>query len=364
LEWIPTTPWSWVILDEAQAIKNHASQQSRAVRKLKATARIALTGTPVENHPGDLWSLFDFINPGLLGNASQFRTFLTKLRNDQKENFAPLRRLVSPYILRRLKTDKSIIADLPDKTEVKVFCGLSPAQAKLYSQTADDLKNALATATGLERRGLVLGYLMRFKQICNHPDQLTKTGGYDPKASAKFQRLATLCEELASRGEKALVFTQFRELTDPLEACLAQVFSRRGLILHGGTATKERQLLVDQFQREGGPPFFVLSLKAGGTGLNLTAASHVIHFDRWWNPAVENQATDRAFRIGQRNPVLVHKFVTSGTLEEKIDAMISGKQDTADAILTGGTEKALTEMTDSELLDFVRLDLSHAESSL
>jgi len=198
---------------------------------------------------------------------------------------------------------------------------------------------------------------MRFKQICNHPDQLTKSGAYEPSHSAKFTRLATLCEEIASRGEKALVFTQFREMTDPLEACLADVFARRGLVLHGGTPVKERQRMVDAFQRDEGPPFFVLSLKAGGTGLNLTAASHVIHFDRWWNPAVENQATDRAFRIGQKRNVLVHKFITSGTLEEKIDALLADKQDTADAILAGGSEKALTEMNDAELLAFVQLDL-------
>ena len=203
---------------------------------------------------------------------------------------------------------------------------------------------------------------MRFKQICNHPDQLTKFGNYDPSSSAKFTRLGALCEEIASRGEKALIFTQFRELTDPLEQCLAAVFGRRGLVLHGGTPVKERQNMVQKFQRDDGPPFFVLSLKAGGTGLTLTAASHVIHFDRWWNPAVENQATDRAFRIGQKRNVLVHKFITSGTLEEKIDALITEKQDTADSILTGGGEKSLTEMNNTELLDFIRLDLKATEA--
>jgi non-specific serine/threonine protein kinase len=203
---------------------------------------------------------------------------------------------------------------------------------------------------------------MRFKQICNHPDQLAKSGAYDPAHSAKFLRLAELCEEIASRGEKALVFTQFRELTDPLESHLARVFGRGGLVLHGGTAVKRRQEMVDRFQREDGPPFFVLSLKAGGTGLNLTAASHVIHFDRWWNPAVENQATDRAFRIGQKRNVLVHKFVVAGTLEERIDALIGEKQNVSDAILSDGAEKSLTEMSDAELLDFVRLDLDRAET--
>jgi SNF2-related domain/SNF2 Helicase protein/Helicase conserved C-terminal domain len=360
IEWLAATRWGWVILDEAQAIKNHASQQSKAVRKLHASARIAMTGTPVENHLGDLWSLFDFINPGLLGGSSQFANFAKRLNDDRVDGYAPLRRLVSPYILRRLKTDKAILSDLPDKTEMKVFCGLAPAQAKLYQQSAESLAKALETSTGMERRGLVLAYLMRFKQICNHPDQLTRSGGYDPAHSAKFTRLAALCEEISSRGEKALVFTQFRELTDPLEAAMAKVFGRGGLILHGGTAIKQRQNLVNDFQRDDGPPFFVLSLKAGGTGLNLTAACHVIHFDRWWNPAVENQATDRAFRIGQKRNVLVHKFITSGTLEEKIDALITAKQDTADAILSGGAEKSLTEMNNRELLDFIRLDIKSA----
>jgi len=358
LDWLTDITWNWLILDEAQAIKNHSARQSKAVRKLTANARFALTGTPVENHLGDLWSLFDFLNPGLLGSASQFQIFVKTLRSENADHYAPLRRLVSPYILRRLKTDKTIISDLPEKTEMKVFCGLTRSQGRLYQQTAAALKEALETAKGMERRGLVLAYLMRFKQICNHPDQLTKTGAFDPAESAKFQRLIALCEEMAARGEKALVFTQFRELTEPLATCLAKVFSRRGLVLHGGTPVKARQRMVEDFQREDGPPFFVLSLKAGGSGLNLTAASHVIHFDRWWNPAVENQATDRAFRIGQHRNVLVHKFITTGTLEEKIDTLISGKQDTADAILSGGAEKSLTEMNDSELMDFIRLDLS------
>lgn len=358
LDWLASFSWGWVILDEAQAVKNHTSRQSKAVRALRSFARFALTGTPVENHLGDLWSLFDFLNPGLLGTASQFQAFVKSLHTENADRFAPLRRLAGPYILRRLKTDKTIITDLPEKTEMKVFCGLAPGQARLYQQTADSLRKSLETATGMERRGLILAYLMRFKQICNHPDQLTKIGSFEPGQSAKFQRLTALCDEITSRGEKALVFTQFRELTEPLAACLATVFARPGLILHGGTAVKERQHLVDTFQRDDGPPFFVLSLKAGGSGLNLTAASHVIHFDRWWNPAVENQATDRAFRIGQRRNVLVHKFITSGTLEEKIDAVLTGKQDTADAILTGSVEKNLTEMTDSELLDFIRLDLT------
>jgi SNF2 family DNA or RNA helicase len=275
-----------------------------------------------------------------------------------------LRRLVSPYILRRLKTDKAIISDLPDKTEMTVFCGLSNAQAKLYQQTANTLIKELQSADGIQRKGLVLTYLMRFKQICNHPDQLAGHGGYEPLHSAKFQRLQELCAEIESRGEKVLVFTQFREITEPLAECLSGVFGRSGLVLHGGTPVKQRQTMVENFQREDGPPFFVLSIKAGGTGLNLTAASHVIHFDRWWNPAVENQATDRAFRIGQQRNVLVHKFVTSGTLEEKIDRMLAEKQHTADQILTGGAEKSLTEMSDDELLNMIQLDIEKTEAHL
>jgi SNF2 family DNA or RNA helicase len=357
LDWPVATDWSWIIIDEAQAIKNHGTRQSKAVRKLRAQVRFALTGTPVENHLGDLWSLFDFINPGLLGTQKQFSDFAKNLREQQGGHYAPLRRLVAPYILRRLKTDKTIISDLPDKTEMKVFCGLTTAQAKLYRQLATQLEKELESSEGIQRRGLVLAYLMRFKQVCNHPDQLTKTGDYAATASAKFQRLAEICEEIASRGEKVLLFTQFRELAEPLETHLATVFGRGGLILHGGTAVKARQGMVERFQRDDGPPFFVLSLKAGGTGLNLTAASHVVHFDRWWNPAVENQATDRAFRIGQQRNVVVHKFVTSGTLEEKIDALITEKQQTADAILDGAAEKVLTEMSNAELLDFIRLSL-------
>ncbi|MDF7806546.1 DEAD/DEAH box helicase [Pontiellaceae bacterium B12219] len=363
LEWPSETEWSWAILDEAQAIKNHTTRQSKAVRALKADARIALTGTPIENRLGDLWSLFDFLNPGLLGSASQFSAFTKSIQSDNHEHYAPLRRLVSPYILRRLKTDKSIISDLPDKTEMTVFCGLNPPQAKLYKQSVQSMLKELKETEGIQKKGLVLTYLMRFKQICNHPDQVTGEGDYLPKHSAKFQRLEELCSEIESRGEKVLVFTQFREITEPLADCLAGVFGRPGLVLHGGTPVKKRQEMVEAFQREDGPPFFVLSIKAGGTGLNLTAASHVVHFDRWWNPAIENQATDRAFRIGQKRNVLVHKFVTSGTLEEKIDRLLAEKQKTADQILTGGAEKALTEMSNDELLALVSLDLEKAETS-
>jgi non-specific serine/threonine protein kinase len=274
-----------------------------------------------------------------------------------------LRQLVRPYLLRRLKTDRSIISDLPDKTELTAWCSLGKKQAVLYEQSVRELAGKLETLEdGIQRRGLVLAFLMRFKQICNHPSHWLGDGAFAPGDSGKFQRLAELCEELASRREKALVFTQFREMTEPLAARLRDLFGRPGLVLHGSTPVKQRQELVAAFQRDDGPPFFVLSLKAGGTGLNLTAASHVIHFDRWWNPAVENQATDRAFRIGQKKNVLVHKFVCRGTIEERIDALITDKKALADSVLgpDGGGEKLLTEMSNDELLRFVALDLKSA----
>ena len=362
LDWLAANPWRLIILDEAQAIKNPGAGQTKAVKKLKAPARIAMSGTPVENRPGDLWSLFDFLNPGLLGSGADFTRCIRAIQKSKAPDFSPLRRLVQPYILRRLKTDRSVIADLPDKTELSVSCGLSRKQAALYEESTHEMAKRLKEADGIQRRGLVLAFLMRFKQICNHPSQWLADGSFDPTDSGKFRRLAELCEEIASRQERALVFTQFQEMTGPLAAFLRGVFGRPGLVLHGGTPVKERARLVAEFQRHDGPPFFVLSLKAGGSGLTLTAASHVFHFDRWWNPAVENQATDRAFRIGQRRNVLVHKFVCRGTLEERIDAMIQEKRAIAESLLggEGSADSLLTEMNNEELLRFVSLDLGSA----
>ncbi len=359
--WLSEVDWRLVALDEAQAIKNPGSRQTKAVKRLRAESRIVLTGTPVENRLSDLWSLFDFLSPGLLGSQRQFKEFVKRLEARSENRYAPLRGLVQPYILRRLKTDKSVIDDLPEKTEVRAFCGLVKRQAALYAKMVQEMADALENLDGMQRRGLVLAYLMRFKQLCNHPSHLLGDGEFAPDASGKFLRLAEICEEIASRQEKALVFTQFREMADPLAGFLANIFGRPGLILHGGTAVKGRKRLVDQFQADGGPPFFVLSLKAGGTGLNLTAASHVIHFDRWWNPAVENQATDRAFRIGQRRNVLVHKFVCRGTVEERIDALIEEKTALARDLLEGGADKMLTEMSDAELIKLVALDVEKAQ---
>jgi SNF2 family DNA or RNA helicase len=365
LDWLAAREWQLLVLDEAQAIKNPGAKQTRALKRLRARARIVLSGTPVENRLGDLWSLYDFLNPGLLGSASEFSRCIKSLQEATPPDFTPLRQLVRPYLLRRLKTDRAIIDDLPDKTELTAWCQLTKKQAALYEKSVRELAEKLESISdGIQRRGLVLAFLMRFKQICNHPSHWLGDGAFDREESGKFQRLAALCEEIASRQEKALVFTQFREMTDPLAAHLNELFGRPGLVLHGSTPVKERQELVTRFQREDGPPFFVLSLKAGGTGLNLTAASHVIHFDRWWNPAVENQATDRAFRIGQKKNVLVHKFVCRGTVEERIDALIREKLALADAILgpDAGAEKLLTEMSNDELLGFVALDLKSALS--
>ncbi|MEA1927735.1 MAG: DEAD/DEAH box helicase [Candidatus Auribacterota bacterium] len=359
-EWMREMNWHLVILDEAQAIKNPSTRQTRAVKKLKAEARIALTGTPVENRLSDLWSLFDFLSPGLLGSAAKFKKFVKSLENREHDRYAPLRNLVRPYILRRLKTDREVISDLPDKSEIKAYCGLEKRQAVLYQGAVEDLAGSLEASSGMKRRGMVLASLLRFKQICNHPSQLLGDGEYNPVRSGKFRRLREICEEISSRQEKVLIFTQFREIIDPILAFLTGVFGRPGLVLHGGTPVKKRRALVEAFQGEDGPPFFVLSLKAGGTGLNLTAASHVIHFDRWWNPAVENQATDRAFRIGQHRNVVVHKFICRGTIEEKIDALIEEKTQLADGILSGGAGTLLTEMTDENLLSIVSLDIKRA----
>ncbi len=358
--WMQEAAWDLAIIDEAQAIKNPGTKQTKSVKMLKGNARIALTGTPIENRLGDLWSIFDFINPGLLGNASLFSDYAKKLAKNAQADYAPLRELVRPYILRRMKSDKRIIADLPDKTEVKAWCMLTRKQTALYQGSVEELAKRLQEAEGIERRGLVLSFLMRFKQICNHPSQWLGEQSWAESESGKWQRLRAIAEVVAEKQEKLLLFTQFKEITAPLEAFLADVFGRPGLVLHGGTPVKKRGEMVRAFQEDERLPFFVLSLKAGGSGLNLTAASHVVHFDRWWNPAVEDQATDRAFRIGQKRNVLVHKFICKGTLEERIDALIDSKQRLSRELLQGGDEVDITSMGNDELLDLLKLDIGAA----
>lgn len=364
-KWLGDVNWQAIVLDEAQAIKNAGAAQTKAIKSIPGTIRIALTGTPVENHPGDLWSLFDFCQPGLLGTATEFKKFVkAKDANELSQRLGALRKLVRPYVLRRMKTDPRIISDLPQKTEMRIDCGLTRTQATLYRTITKELDEALDSAEGIQRRGMVLAALMQLKQVCNHPSLYLKQSDFPAKDSAKFSELETICRTLIEKQEKMLVFTQFQSMCRPLSEFLSEVFGQPGLELTGKTATRKRQQLVKQFQDEDGPPFFVISLKAGGTGLNLTAASHVVHFDRWWNPAVEDQATDRAFRIGQKRNVIVHKFVCRGTLEERIDDLIHSKRKISRELFDDDSgEFNLTELSNEELIDFVSLDLSKATTT-
>jgi len=353
-DWIQQTSWNYVILDEAQAIKNPGTKQTRAIKQLRAANRIAMTGTPVENRLSDLWSLFDFLNPGLLGTAKEFST-LTKGLGDDPQGYARLRQVVSPFILRRLKTDKAIIADLPDKVEVKTWAAMSKKQTVLYTTLIENVREMLEQSEGIQRKGLILSALMKCKQLCNHPAQYHGQELFAEKDSGKFARLREICETIHDKRERVLVFTQFKELTEPLSRFLATIFGREGLVLHGSIPVGQRKALIERFQGPEYIPYFVLSLKAGGVGLNLTAANHVIHFDRWWNPAVENQATDRAFRIGQKKNVMVHKFLTQGTVEEKIDHMLTVKAQLAGEIVAASGEQWITEMGNEELLQLFAL---------
>jgi len=343
--------WNYVILDEAQAIKNPGTKQTKAVKALNANNRIIMTGTPVENRLSDIWSLFDFVNPGLLGNAKEFGEF-TKQLASAPDGYAGLRNVVSPFILRRLKSDKTIISDLPDKVEMKCWAPMSKKQAVLYREIIEGINQALEEAEGIQRKGLILSALIKFKQLCNHPSQYLGAELFEEKESGKFQRLREICETIYEKREQVLVFTQFKEMTEPLSRFLATIFQREGLVLHGSVPVGQRKKLIETFQGPDYVPFFVLSLKAGGVGLNLTAANHVIHFDRWWNPAVENQATDRAFRIGQKKNVMVHKFLTKGTIEEKIDRMLMEKAKLSDEVVAASGEGWITEMSNDELRDF------------
>jgi SNF2 family DNA or RNA helicase len=352
-------PWRRAVLDEAQAVKNAATQAAIAARGLKAPRRIAVTGTPVENRLADLWSLMEFANPKLLGSATDFkqRFALPIERHDDEAAGERLRALTQPFMLRRVKTDRSVITDLPEKFEQDVVCSLTAEQAALYQNVVSDMLRRIYGAEGIERRGLVIATMTKLKQVCNHPAQYLRDGSRIAGRSGKLARLEETLEEVLAAGEKTLLFTQYAEFGEMLRTHLTARFGREVMFLHGGTGRTERDDMVARFQAEdrSGPPIFVLSLKAGGTGLTLTAATQVIHVDRWWNPAVEDQATDRAFRIGQSRTVQVRKFVTAGTLEEKIAEMIQGKRGLA-ASIVGTGEGWLTELSTSQLRELFTLD--------
>ncbi|MFK7873256.1 MAG: DEAD/DEAH box helicase [Oligoflexales bacterium] len=352
--WLKEHSWNLVILDEAQAIKNANSQQSQTVHQLISRCRFVMTGTPIENRLSDLWSLCHFFSPELLGSKKSFQTLQEQMK--AKKNYAPLKKLLQPYLLRRKKTDPEIAANLPQKTEMKTYCQLSVSQMKAYQKVILELKQELIVGEGQSRQGAVLKSLMALKQICNHPSQYLQDGLYDVHQSGKFERLSYLARDIHECGEKVLVFTQFKEITDILENFLASIFGHSGLVLHGGVSASKRQEMVKIFQQVSGPSFFILTVKAGGTGLNLTEASHVIHFDRWWNPAVEQQATDRAFRIGQKKSVIVHKMICKGTIENKIDALIDAKLHLTQQIIENQEEIPISQWSDQDILDFVQLD--------
>ena len=356
LEFLQAVPWASIILDEAQNIKNPETKQSQAARALSADYRIALTGTPVENHVGDLWAVMEFLNPRLLGTQNSFkqRFFIPIQRDRNQEAAEQLRRLTGPFILRRLKTDKSIIADLPEKMEIKTYCTLTREQATLYAAVLRETTRVLEETDGIQRKGVILATLSKLKQICNHPAQFLADNSVIEKRSGKVSRLVEMLEEVIDEGGGALVFSQFAKMGEILKQYLQEVFGREVLFLHGSVSRKRRDQMIERFQQKDGPPVFVLSLKAGGTGLNLTRANHVFHFDRWWNPAVENQATDRAFRIGQTRNVQVYKFICAGTLEERIDEMIESKASIANKIIGTG-EGWLTELSNGELKQVLAL---------
>ncbi|MDD3041387.1 MAG: DEAD/DEAH box helicase [Methanosarcinaceae archaeon] len=357
LAFLKGVKWAGIVLDEAQNIKNSGTKQAVAARSLKAEYRIALTGTPVENNVGDLWSIMEFLNPGFLGSQAGFkRNFFIPIQAEHDRDAAlRLKDITGPFILRRLKTDRSIITDLPEKMEMKTYCTLTKEQVSLYAAVLKDIEEAMEDSEGIQRRGLILSALARLKQVCNHPAQFLKDNSSIPDRSGKLARLTEMLEVIIENGEKTLVFTQFAEMGKILKEHLQNTFGCEVLFLHGAVSRKQRDLMIERFQAgEEFLPIFVLSLKAGGTGLNLTGANHVFHYDRWWNPAVENQATDRAFRIGQGKNVEVHKFICAGTLEERIDEIIERKTEVAENIVGTG-EQWLTEMSNEELKDLFAL---------
>ncbi|HET9932436.1 MAG TPA: DEAD/DEAH box helicase, partial [Polyangiaceae bacterium] len=359
-ELLAAIDWSMVVLDEAQNIKNAASASAAAARSLGASERVALTGTPVENRLAELWSILEFLNPGLLGPLDKFRReFALPIERYGNEEVAErLRKLVGPFILRRVKSDPAVIRDLPPKNEMKVVCTLTREQATLYKAAVDEEIRRIDSSDGIERKGRVLALLTHTKQICNHPAQYLGESGPLANRSGKLSRLSEMLEEALAVGDKALVFTQFREMGERLRGYLEETLGADVLFLHGGTSKAARDAMVRRFQEEPhGPRVFVLSLKAGGTGLNLTAANHVFHYDRWWNPAVEDQATDRAYRIGQQRSVQVHKLVSAGTVEEKIDRLLEQKRRLA-AKVVGSGEQWITELDGEALRELFALSES------
>ncbi|MBE8167240.1 MAG: DEAD/DEAH box helicase, partial [Shewanella sp.] len=357
--------WSRIIIDEAQNVKNPSAQQTKALLSLSANSRIALTGTPVENRLMDLWSIFNFLNPGLLGSQANFKKiFETPIQrdNDLVQNKL-LKNIVEPFILRRLKTDKSIIQDLPDKIEQKVYCELSSEQASLYQTLVDEITDKIEAAEQdpSMQKALMLSALLRLKQCCNHPAQVLQDGSeFSVDRSIKLQRLVELCKEAIANNESILIFSQFTEICEQLQTLIKNQLGFNTHYLHGGTSRTKREKMVEEFQQPDSPAsVFVLSLKAGGVGITLTKANHVIHFDRWWNPAVENQATDRAFRIGQQKTVFAHKFISIGTIEEKIDDMLESKQKIADSIV-GNDESWLSKLDAKSFVKLIQLSRENA----
>jgi non-specific serine/threonine protein kinase len=358
-------PWRRIVLDEAQNVKNPDTKQTKAARSLPASRKVALTGTPVENHLGELWSIMEILNPGLLGPAESFRKrFIVPVERYRDEGaLEDLRALTRPFILRRLKTDRTIVPDLPEKLEMNELCTLTKEQVTLYQAVVDEMLVRIEGADGITRKGLVLTAMLRLKQVCNHPAHFLSDGSSLGGRSGKLERTGEILEEILDSGERALVFTQYAEMGSLLVEHLSSRLGRRISYLHGGVPRAQRDTMVTEFQNpEIDVPIMVLSLKAGGTGLNLTAANHVIHYDRWWNPAVENQATDRAFRIGQRKDVLVRKLVCAGTLEDRIDQLIASKRDLADRVVGAG-EGWLTELSTDDLADVFRLSVEASVGS-
>ena len=355
IEGLREVNWDCIVLDEAQAIKNPGTKQTREIKKLSSRMKIIMTGTPIENDLTNLWSLFDFLNKGLLGTSKEFHEYVKGL-NEHPEGYMKLKTMVSPFMLRRVKTDKKIIADLPEKIESVDYVPLTKKQIVLYRKVVAEMERLVTEVEGIKRSGIILTTIMKLKQICNHPDQYLGEAGYAPEESGKLLMLKEICETIYEKRERVIVFTQFKEITQYLADFLTGIFGVEGYVLHGGTPVAKRSKIVDAFQGERYVPFIVISVKAGGTGLNLTKANHVIHFDRWWNPAVENQATDRAFRIGQKKDVIVHKLVCEGTIEEKIDAMIESKKELAENVIGSGGEKWITELSNEELMSILRLE--------